>query len=110
MHDGCAITQVCTQANTAGIANSDACGHGVVSHAGEFVDTLNVQAAAFCTGFNLALGQLVQRDRTLIGPSHVWKLREQTGQIEFMGFSLTCADEGQFQVHLGSRAGFAVFG
>ena len=96
------------QANPAGVADANAGGHGVIGHAGEFVDTVNGQGAALGPGLNLTLGQLVQGNGAFAGPGHVGQLCKQASQVQFMGFGLARADQGQFQVHLGGRAGLSI--
>src|SRR5690554_3092187 len=71
VHYGSAFTHVCAQTNPRCVGDAHALWDHVIGHLRELVYRFHFQGAAFNTGLQLTLRQLVQVDGTFVGPGQV---------------------------------------
>ena len=90
MHDGSAFAQVCTQTNTVSIADAHTGGNDVIDHTRHLVDSQHIDLRTRHTGsqagrrfhdIKLALVEIVNGKRTIVGPYNGIELAENTIQI-----------------------------
>src|SRR5690554_1987431 len=100
VHDGSAFAHVGAQTNPGGVGDAHALGYHVVGHLRELVYRFHFEGAAFNTGLQLTLRQLVQVDGTFVGPGQVRQQAENTVQLQGVGPGQAMGNQVQLQVHL----------
>ena len=111
VHDGGAFGQVRAQSHAVGVADAHAGRHDVVDHAGELVNRQHVhidvrrQHGSGLSGgghhVKLAQSEIVDGERTVVGPHHVVELGEDAVEIQRVRLGQTHAQQVQTQIGVG---------
>ena len=110
MHDGGTFGKVGAQTHAVGIADTHAGRHHIVDHARELVDRQHVhvglrQARSALVGsghhIELAQSEILDRERSIVGPHHIVEGRENTVQVQCVRLGQTHAQQVQTQIGVG---------